>query len=1181
MKKNLLLLIVLPTFIIPAQPNEYGLYQGTSIFPTWSVKTNGEYDKNVLTAPYQQDNPPISRAPSQIWGNNTKPFPTNRWFTTLTMSGDIAYSSDTTPPEFTQPFPVITFPYIVQPLIHGTNQQGQPTYPGLTISLPEKQLITVAGDTSTAYNCQDTTCSYLDTGTIPTPPGGSKPNYPFTSSFLNITPYSVILSCQEQEELEDPVIDSDPSNPFDVNQNLFGVTLLFKTPNDNPATKNFQRFSTSLVRGMPFVSAEFKGTTPTLQFPGQAILRFCNEANLNQLIQGKSTIPLTPATLTGSSFIVQLNSSQTWFIFTSSPITLNYDATTNQLTASEPFSGLVQIINYTTPQIQPPAIPTPLPPIPGPGQPDWHTINPRQSYAHYKDYFDDLFFPAVESWYQTTYLGTEYYNQMPQFIMPSNPTAQNIYNYYSNTYYKELETAFNTQTSPKSEQKLNEIISAALTKLQNYSGIYPTGGTIELTKQEHNPTLTIQWTSNIVATAQKPLLMLSLPHHQSLLSQPKYDATITYDTIRGPLKGVIGTNNGATWNLNYQNPGVSWHCNQKNIQNINKPEFQKTLHKYLDDDIQTLPTATDSYGFGKEIARLARLALIAHQTNYADTKKILTDIKNALKPWIPQHAGAMPKNKNPLFYDAQWGGLCTQNGLLSHEQDYGMGWYNDHHFHFGYFIYAAAVYLHLAAELQEQDSKFDPLVTNFAKELIRDIANPNNEDESFPYFRLMDWYLGHSLAAGIFPFGNGKNQESTSEAVNAWYGIYLFGVATNNNSLQNLGNTLMAAEINAAQTYWYMMPEISPTQPSINSDIYPSMFNKLTCVGVLWETKADYATFFGTNVEFINLIHFLPFTPATEVLIPQAWNTYQYELLKSSLTRKIDPTTKKPDLIQPAWRGFVHMSQAISYPQDAYNSFTQDLVTKLQPFDNGNSATNMLYWLLTRPDFTPSILPPTPPAPAPSPAPTPTPSPAPAPTPSPTPTPGPQPTPTPSPAPAPTDKIAPGLPATPQIAESMGYTGASKSIAAYVDYIKTQYLVGIINWYIQTYPSQFPTDISFNFSGSTPQDVFNSFANSDFYQTLMKHYNKHKRAYYHIPQLPAGQTRPPLPLFLNWPKNYSLNNFITQTFITTWYIPNISNKYKGYTSVPAGEPADQISEFLINIYAPAYVQWIQKLQKNK
>lgn len=64
--------------------------------------------------------------------------------------------------------------------------------------------------------------------------------------------------------------------------------------------------------------------------------------------------------------------------------------------------------------------------------------------------------------------------------------------------------------------------------------------------------------------------------------------------------------------------------------------------------------------------------------------------------------------------------------------------------------------------------------------LIRDIANPSLNDKYFPVFRQKDWYLGNSWASGIALFGgrpylNGRNQESSSEAIAAYEGMAMFG----------------------------------------------------------------------------------------------------------------------------------------------------------------------------------------------------------------------------------------------------------------------------------------------------------------------------------------------------------------------------------------------------------------------
>ena len=91
------------------------------------------------------------------------------------------------------------------------------------------------------------------------------------------------------------------------------------------------------------------------------------------------------------------------------------------------------------------------------------------------------------------------------------------------------------------------------------------------------------------------------------------------------------------------------------------------------------------------------------------------------------------------------------------------------HFHYGYFIMGAAIAAHFDPEWGR--STFEKVLL-----LIRCIANPSTEDEFFVQWRYKDWYRGHSWASGIATvFRNGKNQESSSEAIAAYEAIALYG----------------------------------------------------------------------------------------------------------------------------------------------------------------------------------------------------------------------------------------------------------------------------------------------------------------------------------------------------------------------------------------------------------------------
>ncbi len=124
-------------------------------------------------------------------------------------------------------------------------------------------------------------------------------------------------------------------------------------------------------------------------------------------------------------------------------------------------------------------------------------------------------------------------------------------------------------------------------------------------------------------------------------------------------------------------------------------------------------------------------------------------------------------------------------------------------------------------------------------------------------FRYKDWFDGHSWSAGIFEFGDGRDQESTSEAINAWYGVYLWGLATGNTDVRDLGRLLLAQEIRSAQKYWHIA---SPDA------IYDAPFDSHGSVGILWTSKVDFVTFFGPTAEKVIGIQVLPVTPITEGL---------------------------------------------------------------------------------------------------------------------------------------------------------------------------------------------------------------------------------------------------------------------------------------------------------------------------
>lgn len=426
----------------------------------------------------------------------------------------------------------------------------------------------------------------------------------------------------------------------------------------------------------------------------------------------------------------------------------------------------------------------------------------------------------------------------------------------------------------------------------------PLGGRLAAISEDGVARIELRWRT----TGTGPLLMGTLPHHREALVDPSL-TKITYPTLRGPLQLA----EGEVWTLEEPLTSITWSPPRPI-----EPSYEATVRAALLEDASGVTvTASDPYFAGKQLARIARLALIADELDEASTAAQLRAVLSAaLTPWLEG------SNTSPLVYDRTWGGIVSAQGLDDPGAAFGNGYYNDHHFHYGYHIYAAAV-------LAKEDVAWRDRHREQVLHLVRDIANPSPEDPHYSTLRHFDGYVGHSWASGLFAFGDAKNQESTSEAVHAWYAVSLWGLVTENERLRDLGRTLLAMEIRSARRYWQI--------PSTN-EVYPAPFRDNKVVGVLWSMKVDHQTFFGGAPEFIHGIQMLPVTPISEELLDPLWCQEGYPLFSVNLETA------------GGWADFMHMSRATFDRAGAWQAALDQRV-----HDGGNSRTNLLHWIATRP----------------------------------------------------------------------------------------------------------------------------------------------------------------------------------------------------------------------------------------
>jgi endoglucanase Acf2 len=212
-------------------------------------------------------------------------------------------------------------------------------------------------------------------------------------------------------------------------------------------------------------------------------------------------------------------------------------------------------------------------------------------------------------------------------------------------------------------------------------------------------------------------------------------------------------------------------------------------------------------------------------------------------------------------YDPNW------KTLIAHPASFGLGSeLNDHHFHYGYFIMAAAT---LARYDAAWASQYGPMVDL----LIKDAANWDRSETRFPMLRNFDPYAGHSYASGHQSFFAGNNQESSSESMNFAAACFLWGAVTGRTEIRDLGAFLYAVEGDAIEQYWF----------DADNAVYPSGVQR-KMAGIVWCYGAEYATWFSGNPWQIHGINFLPVTAASTYLgrrpdaIVKNWNILQASL---------------------------------------------------------------------------------------------------------------------------------------------------------------------------------------------------------------------------------------------------------------------------------------------------------------
>ncbi|GAA1953063.1 glycosyl hydrolase [Microbacterium deminutum] len=339
----------------------------------------------------------------------------------------------------------------------------------------------------------------------------------------------------------------------------------------------------------------------------------------------------------------------------------------------------------------------------------------------------------------------------------------------------------------------------------------------------------------------KETLIAVLPHQYSSLAAPAASSCDlgTYETVYGTMHLCAGRT--LSWTVPLLKPADTLALDAVD------GSTKDTIRAQLAADVK-LPAKLpdDTYFGGKALYRLANLLQLADQLNDTDSAAIARKrLVAALTDWTTADRCAKATTRC-FVYDP------AVKGIVGKVSSFGSDQFNDHHFHYGYLLYAASVAI---ADDPKLADRLSPVMNLVAADLATDGAS-----SYFPDHRVFDTYAGHSWASGYVPFRDGNNQESSSEAIAAWNGLALWADITKNAALGVEARWMLANEAATAQAYWLGF--------DASESVYKGYGHSI--VSLNWGDKRDYSTWFSAEPNAKLGIQLIPMMPAADYLAGDA-----------------------------------------------------------------------------------------------------------------------------------------------------------------------------------------------------------------------------------------------------------------------------------------------------------------------
>ena len=356
---------------------------------------------------------------------------------------------------------------------------------------------------------------------------------------------------------------------------------------------------------------------------------------------------------------------------------------------------------------------------------------------------------------------------------------------------------------------------------KKYAYVFPANTEANWSYNESTSKLstTFTVTTDVKEGTETNVLMGLLPHQWGYLAPSSAQPTgYTFSTIRGDVK----TLDGNTFTVENTFKGIlpTLPNRVNNSVGFNPADLDAKISLL---ENEGLATWTDSYNEGQVMNRLIQTARIADQIGKTQARdKIVATIKERLEDWLKVESGEVAFL---FYYNDTWSAMLGYPA--GHGQDSNL---NDHHFHWGYFIHAAAF-------MEQYEPGWSSQWGDMINLLVRDAASTDRNDTQFPFLRNFSPYAGHSWANGFatFPFGN--DQESSSESMQFAASLIHWGSVTNEDSIRDLGIYIYTTEQTAAEEYWF--------------DVYERTFKpgyNYSVASRIWGNGYDNQTFWTSDI---------------------------------------------------------------------------------------------------------------------------------------------------------------------------------------------------------------------------------------------------------------------------------------------------------------------------------------------